>query len=498
MIASTKACLRFLASMLAVSASISNAALEPPVLRLSIETEPLTLDWNESSTESDRFVISFLMRGLLKIDASSKPVCDLCNKFSTDAAGQTLTFELGDWSWSDGVKLEARHFVDSFERLMGPANRARMPEEFKLVSSVRAEAPGKLVLKLSKRVSTLPYLLTTVATFPIRKDLAIGAGGEKHAQTAVLGPYILAEWAHGKRIVLEGNPTFRGPRPVYRVELILGDRQAQLAKLRSGRLDILSRPTTTEAMKFPGQKIQVSPFWATRMLLLNHARAPISERNFRRAILHSLDRDAIPAQLGSGERRATGLIPPGVLGHRQASLVAADLPLANQELEAAMAGAKPAPLKLLARDTETDRKLATWLKTMLSRIKLELSPSFLSPQEYSKNLGAGEFDLALQVFGFETSDPAEILRAFRTAGPRNPGKWTHVGFDGLLSGIREAATSEEAAGLVEKATQIFEAQEVAAIPLGYPAQSFLLSSRVSSFATTPFGDPDLLRIQLKR
>src|SRR4051812_36739049 len=99
------------------------AALEPPVLRASLETEPLTLDWNGYRSSTDRYLISFLMRGLLKYDSANAPVCDLCKSYLISADGRKLSFELdSEQTWSDGVKLEARHFVDSFRRLLAPQN----------------------------------------------------------------------------------------------------------------------------------------------------------------------------------------------------------------------------------------------------------------------------------------------------------------------------------------------------------------------------------------
>src|SRR4051794_16554228 len=101
--------------MMSVSSTVR--ALEPPVLRAPLETEPVTLDWNAAQTPTDRFILSFLMRGLMKYDASNAPVCDLCRAHTVTGAGRVWRFELvAGTKWSDGVALEPRHFVDGFER----------------------------------------------------------------------------------------------------------------------------------------------------------------------------------------------------------------------------------------------------------------------------------------------------------------------------------------------------------------------------------------------
>src|SRR5690349_11475488 len=98
-------------------ATVSQGALEPPVLRLSMEAEPSTLDWHAARSPSDRFVASFLMRGLLKYDAQAKPVCDLCKSYVVSPDRRGLTFVLdAQAEWSDGTPVQAQQFVDSFRR----------------------------------------------------------------------------------------------------------------------------------------------------------------------------------------------------------------------------------------------------------------------------------------------------------------------------------------------------------------------------------------------
>src|SRR4051812_45814059 len=56
---------------LAAASSPTHAVIEPPVLRASLDSEPLLLDWNQHRSATDRYIVSFLMRGLLKYDAAN-------------------------------------------------------------------------------------------------------------------------------------------------------------------------------------------------------------------------------------------------------------------------------------------------------------------------------------------------------------------------------------------------------------------------------------------
>ncbi|HCM40220.1 MAG: hypothetical protein A2Z97_02850 [Bdellovibrionales bacterium GWB1_52_6] len=491
-------------------------ALEPNFLRVALESEPVTLDWNRIRSGSDRFIVSFLMRGLLKYDASSALICDLCKSYSVSPDRRILTFQINtDEVWSDKVPLEAQQFVDSFRRLLDPSLNSPAADEFRIVSGappithdvkakkwdasklgVRASGKETLEITLTRPLAIFPHLLTTVGSFPIRKELLSGKdAGEKHATLAVIGPYFLAEWVHGKRIVLEGNEQFKGSRPVHRVDFALGS-HAQLAeRFKKGRLDLLSHPTTEDLLKIRERNVQVNPFLATRNLLLN-VKGPLADASLRRAVLYSLDRATLPAFLKTGERPITGLIPKGLPGYRELPLATVDLPRAQAERSRAKASSV-LTLKLLITNTPSDKKVAEWLARQLLRIQIKTIETALPKKEYLKALGHGQFDLALNTWSFGIASPLELLHEFQTGAPGNFGNWTNVAFDALVDQLFRDPKEGEFATLLDQSSQMIEIQDIGVIPLGYPTQSFLLSGRVRNFATTPFGDPDLVKIALK-
>ncbi|MCM2322376.1 MAG: peptide ABC transporter substrate-binding protein [Oligoflexia bacterium] len=490
----------------------ARSALEPSVLRASLENEPTTLDWNHFRSGTDRFLISFLMRGLLQYDAKLNLVCDLCTSFSVSPDGLTIQFELRpDLTWSDGVPLEARHFVDSFRRLLDPVTASRNAKDFEEISGalqpgtprwdpnklgVAATDKNSLRITLARSSPLLLHRLAAIAAFPIRKELLRGPGdkGLAHMQSAVLGPYLLAEWKPKKRLVLEGNPEFKGTRPVYRVDFSIGSHAELVDLFRKGRLDVLPNPTTEDMVQVPGQRVQVNySFLATRYMLLNVKRPMMSETKLRRAILYSLDRETLPALMRNGDRKITGLIPPGLVGHRE-------LPLATGDPGRALAergsGARPIELKLLFRDVDKQERIARWVAERLEKIQVKTVLVPASGATFRERIKKGDFDLALLSWAYRTPSPLEMLTLFRTGDEENRSGWTNVGYDGLLDLLLKEQRPAEIAKLVDQMTEILEIKEVPVIPLDYPSRPFLLGKRVKSFAVTPFGDPDLVKIQL--
>ena len=167
----------------------AQALAEPPVLRVALENEPLSLDWNDPRTPSDRFLASFFMRGLLKYDGAGKPVCDLCTSYRVSTDGKIYRFDLNPKElWSDGDKIDSSHFVDSFRRLLSPSHRFKSADEYRIIAGaeqtghawdpknleVSGTDPFHLEIKLKHPSSVFNFLLTKAASFPIRKNFCKG------------------------------------------------------------------------------------------------------------------------------------------------------------------------------------------------------------------------------------------------------------------------------------------------------------------------------------
>jgi oligopeptide transport system substrate-binding protein len=457
------------------------ARAEPPVLRLSLDSEPTTLQPHEVRTPSDRFLASFLFRGLLKSDSQGKTACDLCTSFTQSPDGKTWRFELDpEARWSDGLGLEAAHFLAPLARL-----RAQSPFPEKLQAS--APSARALEIRLEQANSSLPFLLTRPESFPQHpKSKDVG-----------LGPYVLAEWVKKKRLVLEGNPHSKEKRPVFRVEFHFGPRAELAKKFHQGRLDILAQPTTDEVLASKQAKVQVSPSLSVRLLTLHVQKEPLRDVALRKALLYALERESLPSVLGSGERAATGVLPFGVAGARTLPIVRKDLPRAQGERGRAVPMDRSISLQLVTGTSIADEKIAAWLAEQWKPLKIQVSRKALKETELLRALESGAFDLALHTYAFRTSSALDLLARYRTGDPSNSARWTSVAYDSLLNQALQETSSERNLKTLDALTQFLELAEIPLIPLSFPHSGFLLGPRVSTFAVTPFGDPDLVQISLK-
>ncbi len=491
--------------------SSGHARMLPSFVRVSYEVEPSSLDWHQYRTAQDRFFVSFLMRGLMKYDDSATPVCDLCSKVDVSSDRRTYLFVLKEEVWSDGTLLNSQQFVDGFARLLDPKLGFSGAGFFSFMSAADVKAASEKVLEitLQKPNPSLLHLLALPPSFPIRKEKGVG---EKVLKQASLGPYYLAEWARGKHLVLERNEASKLTVPVFRFKFEFGSHSRHVARFQKGQLDILSDPTTEDiiamgALAAPNKlnsskalekpKVQVSPFWATRALVFNHLSPKTSNLSLRKSILFHVRREAMGATIRNGERIATGIIPPGIEGSRT-------LPYTTQSSDTARAErTRVGPienvitLELVFLEQRVDRQIAGWLREELLGLGVAISLTGLKSRAYYDRLKNGKFDLALRTYAFRTGSCEDLLSSFVTDSPENFSQWTHVLYDSLWKKLGQSQDPAERAPILDQMTQLMEQREVALIALGYPMQTFLLGSRVKAFAMTPFGEPNLVKIDLK-
>jgi oligopeptide transport system substrate-binding protein len=336
--------------------------------------------------------------------------------------------------------------------------------------------------------------LTTLSANPIRKEFKDNF--DAHVNKAVLGPYYLAEYEKGKRIVVEANPNFNGTLPVQRIDFVMGNHVEQIKRFKSGKIDVFGGPTTEDILQVPNKKIQVNPYWATRVLIFNMNKRPFNQLELRKAILFALDRQALPGFMGNGERKVTGMVPPGLTGYRELPLHTIDVERAKQEL-ARIPQIEKQKFKILINDSETSVRMGKWIKDQLTKVKIQVEVTVQAGKRYYESLEKNNFDLALVTLALATATPLDALRAFKTKSRSNYGKWTNVVYDQLVDQLFEEKNEATVLAKIDQATQILESQTVGAIPLIYPVRSYLLGSRIESFTLDSFADPVWAKIKLK-
>ncbi len=187
-------------------------------------------------------------------------------------------------------------------------------------------------------MSTLPSPSGTILSKKAVTDL-----GGKIALKAVAqsGPYLLKEWTPKQRTVLVRNPDWKYEPGAYEeihIHPIEDEKTAELG-YEAGDLDYTwaSVSSITRLKQTPpaNTKVLEKPSLAFVWMGMNNDVAPFDNPNVRRAVQYAVDRKAVvDAAYFGAAATATGIVAPGLPGHREANLYDYDPDRAREMLAA--------------------------------------------------------------------------------------------------------------------------------------------------------------------
>jgi oligopeptide transport system substrate-binding protein len=333
-------------------------------LRVSVATEPPTLDVNTATDTTSHLVQAQVMETLYRYDEEGGIVPAGAVDYSVSDDGLVYTIQLReDAVWSDGEPVTAQHYVDGFVRLMDPETAAEYAwlmypvagaEEFNTGETddpstlgVRAVDDYTLEYTLKQPASYFSTILAFSTTYPVRMDV-INEYGDQWTEPGNFvgnGAYVLTEWAHEDHLTLEKNPLYHTADEVTieRIEMpIIVEDATALAAYERGELDWGAYPSEElpRILEEMPDHLQRLPRPGTYYVGLNTSLAPTDNLNFRMALASSIDKRAILDAVLEMPWRidACGVTPPEIPGYQGCGETgfAFDLEAAQGYLEAAM------------------------------------------------------------------------------------------------------------------------------------------------------------------
>ena len=238
-----------------------------------------------------------------------------------------ISFELKQGlMWSNGAgELTADDVKFSFDRMLKADFSARWPTLDHV--EVTGKYSGTIILK-SPFVATWLMGLASDSGSIVPKSLVEKMKDQKYTMPlpAQLGPYMMTDWTPKQKAVLKANPDWKGTKPYFQeVHLVdVEDFKAAELAFEAGELDFTGVPPDTAAryMKSPpphGKLLnQPGPFYT--WMGMNTQNPKLADIRVRRAIQRAIDVDAIlQAGYAGVSPKAYGVVPLGVLGHRDKS-----------------------------------------------------------------------------------------------------------------------------------------------------------------------------------
>jgi peptide/nickel transport system substrate-binding protein len=364
--------------------------------------------------------------------------------------------------WSNNLgELTADDVKYSFERMLKSDWSARWPTLDHV--DVKDKYSGVIVLK-SPFVATWLMGIASESGSILPKAAVMKLKDEKFTTElpGQLGPYMMTSWTPKQKLVLKSNPDWKGTQPAFAEVHFIDAEDAKAAELafEAHELDCANIPTETAAryMKAtpPGAKLVGLPGPLYTWMGMNTQNPKLKDIRIRKAIQRAVDTSAVLQGAYSGiSPQAHGVIPVGVLGHRDSSKFSFNLDEAKDLLK--QAGVSKLSLEIKALTGEVEQVTAAQIiqaNLVDAGIDAKVTPVDSGPYWNLglESKGDAWKTLELWIMRFRASpDPSDAIQWFKKdqVGVWNWERWTDPEFEDLWNkGLVERDNTKRAAGYV--------------------------------------------------
>jgi peptide/nickel transport system substrate-binding protein len=491
-----------------------------------LESSPNNLDPRQGTDAQSERVGGLIFDALVKKDENYNLRPWLATSWEQPDA-LTWVFHLRDGvRFQDGRPLEAEDVVWTIESLMDPKLAGLITAKsgaFAAVDRVEARDRLTVVVRMKRPDAGLLFNMSDGLFGVVPR----GAGADFGLHPVGSGPFRFVSQVQDKEVVLErfegcwsereqgtGSREQKDGEKIRRVRFeVVPDTITSALELQKGSADAASNVLTPDMVyalrNTPGLETASGPGSNVWYLNFNVADPALRDKRVRQAVALAMDRPAIVAALWRGHARLTDtLLPKGQwaaatdadLAHYPHDPARAAKLLEEARLAAGRDGVR-LRLTLKISQDETTRLLAAVLQQQLRAAGIELRIRSAEFGTFYADVTHGAFQMYILKWIGSNEDP-DIYRYMDSSGsfpPKgaNRGHYVNARVDALLakavaeSGPEAEVQARRRAEYVE--VQRILADELPAIPLWFPDNEVVHTSRLQGVVSQGDGNFDFLR-----
>lgn len=474
-------------------------------------------------------VISNAFEGLCKLDDNNKAVEGMAKSWEVSEDGLTYTFKLReDAKWSDGNAVTAKDFAYAWKRALDPKTAADYAFQLYYIAGAEEFNTGKgskdalgikvvddytLEVKLAKPTTYFLELTAFPTYMPLREDIveADPNGWTQKPETYVSnGPFKLQQYNMKDSYVFVKNDNYYDNDKVKLNKLtfkMMTDEVSAYASLKNGELQGVEKVPLAEIKQgVEDGLVQICPQIGTYYYCINvnnnnealgaDVEKALENKDFRRALSLSIDRDKIVEITKGGETSAYSFVPDTIPGVKEGtSFATTKYDNVKYDLEAAKAALVAAgypngeglpTLQIKYNSTEKEKLVAEAIQQMWAQIGVKtnlVAEEWAVFQDSRKN---GKYEIARHGWVGDYVDPMTMLDLFITGTGNNNAKYANAKYDEL---IRKAASEADAAkreGYLKEAEAILM-DDMPIIPIYYYTQPRGFAKNFKGYRVSPLG-----------
>ncbi|WP_158824017.1 ABC transporter substrate-binding protein [Granulicella sp. S156] len=493
-------------TLLPLAACNEHASMDRDTLHFIIESSPNNLDVRQGTDAQSERVGELIYDPLVRKDDHSNLQPWLATSWERPDL-LTWVFHLrGGVRFHDGKPLTADDVAWSIRSMTNGALITAKGGAFANVAGVDVRDPLTVVVHTREPVPSLLFNLSDGLFGVVEK----GAGSDEGLHPVGTGPYKFVSQVQDKEVVIERNPEYWAGAPkIARVRFeIIPDTITTALEMKKGSGDVESNVITPDMVHalqgLPNLHTESGPSAWVIYANFNVTDPALRDPRVRQAIACAIDKDALIAALWRGQARpAETLLPPA---HWAAASDAA-LPQYPHDIARALrlldeAGLKPDKNGIRLRFTlktstdETTRLEAQAMQEEMRAAGIELSLRSSEFATFYSDITKGSFQMYILRWIGSNEDP-DIFRYTSASSmfpPKggNRGHYANARVDALLQAAN-ASTDQDVRRRAYIEVQQILANDLPAIPLWYPNNEIVHSTRLTNVTLNPGGSFDFLR-----
>lgn len=491
------------------------AKQEPQVLKINMNTgDPSTIDPGLAEDIPSMTVARAAFDGLLRLDVDGTIKESVAKKYEVSPDGLTYTFHLRDSKWSNGDPVTAQDFEYAWKRVLNPDTAAGYAYQLYYLKNgeayhqkkVKAEEVGvkatdekTLVVTLENPAPFFPQLVASVTYLPVHKKLVEGNKDWANSPENYVGngPFVLKQWEHKSKIVLEKNPQYWDAEKVKlsRLEIsMIEDANTELSMFENGELDWAGSPLgdlpldALQSLKDSG-KMQTQATAGTYWYVFNTTKPPFNNKKIRQAFTYAINRQEIVDNVVPFKSTvALGILPTTMALKPEGYFKDGDVETAKKLLAEGMKelGINKLPeVELIYNTSEVNQRVATviqdqWRKAFGIEVKLRNMENKVRKEEMRQ----GNFQIARSSWIGDFNDPINFFEVFK--GGLNDSKWNHKEYLALLAQSAKEQDVQKRTEILKQADAIVM-DEMPAAPIYYYTYAWVKQDTVKDVVIDALG-----------
>ncbi len=489
---------------------------EQQVLHVGNPDEIADVDPHTTTGSTEHNVQTALFEGLVVQEPETleiKPA--VADTWSVSDDGKIYRFHIRDTAkWSNGDKLVAKDFVDTWHRALLPALGNQWASYLFVIKNAEAFYKGELkdfndvgVKALSDQdleitlANNTPYFLQLLnhnSMYPLHTKtiLKFGAIDERstlwtRAENFVgNGPFMLNEWTPQKLISVVKNPNYWDVQNVRLNEIRFYPIQSEVnaeRSYRAGQVHLFDKLPAEKVSSYSDKKdpaLRTFQMYGTYFYRFNTTIKPLNDVRVRKALAYALDRESLVKNVtGGGELAAYTLTPPNAYGYTSNTKIPYDPNRAKALLaEAGYPNGLGFPkFKLLYNTTEVHQKIALAIQEMWKKsLGIEIQLENQEWKTFIENQRTMNYQICRSSWVGDYVDPDTFLQLFITDGGNNETGWSNPVYDQLIKNAASATNEAERFEYFQQAEKILN-DEVPIIPIYTYVRNRLVSPSVKNW-----------------